>query len=669
MALKVKQKKYIDQHYRKQSVSKMARTLKVSEEEISDYLDSRKPEKELDAKKKVVFTLIMLLIPLFFFVAAEGMLRLAGFGKTEPLFIFPERHQGKYGQLNPDYHLKFFSQTSTFTAGRGNVFLSEKPENGFRVFVLGASTTESYPYAFNGVFSLALQDMLRDVLPEKHVEVVNLGITATNTYTLYDMYRELKEQQPDALLIYSGQNEYYGAMGVASSERIATFPGLVRFYLRVQRLALFQGIQQLIQKAGTLTGGGASQERDGMLMERMVRENMIPLDSRLYRAGKRQYKSNLSNLLKNWQSEGVPVFIASLASNLKDHAPFHSVETEDHPAAQSVYDDAKALYQQGRYEEALEHFRYARDLDALRFRAPSAFKDIIKDKAEEYGAVYVPYKERMLEKARNGIIGFDLMLEHLHPNSEGYALLAEAFFDAMAESLLPELQADLSRLQDGNIYRAQMFLTEFDHAIAEHRVRVMKNSWPFVNEPDPRGYPFVFEPTGRVDQLAHEYVMEKFEWHEAKIHMANHFMEENQYQKALDEVHGLLRVVPYERDPWILAADMAEHAGRVSEALFYLRQALEIRAEASLLTRIGQKEATRGNPEVGAIYFERAYRMNTSDVTSLYRAAVAYGAAEDFSKAIQLTEELERVAPDYPNLQRWKQHLQQVAEQRQAKLD
>lgn len=121
------------------------------------------------------------------------------------LFYFPDQYNGKYGMLNHHYHNKFFSRIATFEAGRGNVFLREKPEDGFRVFVLGASTTESYPYGYNGAFPLVIQDMLADVLPGRHVEVVNLVITATNTYTFYDQTREILKFEPDAVLSTRGK--------------------------------------------------------------------------------------------------------------------------------------------------------------------------------------------------------------------------------------------------------------------------------------------------------------------------------------------------------------------------------------------------------------------------------------------------------------------------------
>jgi hypothetical protein len=64
----------------------------------------------------------------------------------------------------------------------------------------------------------------------------------------------------------------------------------------------------------------------------------------------------------------VPVFISSLVSNLKDHPPFYSVETDDHPPADVIFERATAEYRGENFDDAFQSFRFARDLDALRFQ-------------------------------------------------------------------------------------------------------------------------------------------------------------------------------------------------------------------------------------------------------------------------------------------------------------
>ncbi len=58
-------------------------------------------------------------------------------------------------------------------------------------------------------------------IPQKHVEVVNTALTAINSITLKDFIPQVLKYEPDAILIYAGHNEYYGAFGIGSNETMS----------------------------------------------------------------------------------------------------------------------------------------------------------------------------------------------------------------------------------------------------------------------------------------------------------------------------------------------------------------------------------------------------------------------------------------------------------------
>lgn len=605
----------------------------------------------------MIFGVITFSIPVLFLILLEIFLRLGNYGGNLDLFYFPERFGGKYGMLNHHYHDKFFFQTTTFQAGRGDVFLTNKPENGFRVFVLGASTTEGFPYGYNGMFSLVIRDILQDVLPDRHVEVVNLGITATNTYTVYDQTEEILKHEPDAILIYSGQNEYYGALGVASSEIIGRNPAWVRAYMKLYHYRTFMMLRDALGWVLNSLTGINKHEESGTLMQRMVRQNSIPLDSDLYESGKRQFSSNLDVILQTYRDHGIPVFLSSLVSNLKDHPPFYSVEMENHPPADEVFEKAKSEYRAGDYVSSYQSFVYAKDLDALRFRAPSSFNEIIREKAGQNGVWYVPMKEIMRSHAENGIIGSDLMLEHLHPNSDGYFLMGQTFFDALAGAELPAFVPDLSRLKNFDHYQEAMYLTELDHRIVWHRVEVLKNSWPFIDEPDPNGYPTNYTPESELDRLAINHVQEHISWEEAKTTMARWYSQNGMHDNAIREIRGALRIVPYEEEAWRFAGWLALQGEKFNEAVEFYEKAYQIKPTNNSAKNLGMTLVDLEKYEEAAVYLEEAFRLDRSDHNSLFNASVAHASAHNYQKALDFAEQLARLNPNYPDLQIWRMHL------------
>jgi hypothetical protein len=165
-------------------------------------------------------------LPVVLLVVMEMLLRLFHYGHDTSLFIrYPD---------NPDYWVmnkyaaeRYFSDTVNETRGSIEPFSVLKSPNTFRIFVLGESTTAGYPYFHNGSFHRWLKYRLMRQYPGMHFEVVNVSLTAVNSYTVLDFGKQVVHYQPDAVLVYVGHNEYYGALGVGSTSHIAISRWLV----------------------------------------------------------------------------------------------------------------------------------------------------------------------------------------------------------------------------------------------------------------------------------------------------------------------------------------------------------------------------------------------------------------------------------------------------------
>ena len=77
-----------------------------------------------------------------------------------------------------------------------------------------------FPYPNNISFQRMLKYQLQKTNPDKDIEIINLALTAINSYTFYDFAQELVHFEPDAIFIYGGHNEYYGALGVGSNNTL-----------------------------------------------------------------------------------------------------------------------------------------------------------------------------------------------------------------------------------------------------------------------------------------------------------------------------------------------------------------------------------------------------------------------------------------------------------------
>ena len=81
-----------------------------------------------------------------------------------------------------------------------------------------------------------------------------------------------------------------------------------------------------------------------------------------------------------------------------------------------------------------KHFRLAVDHDLLKFRAPQIFNLIINNVSTQYQATVVPGLARLQARHGSGIVGQESMLEHLHPNLQGYFELSNSFYIAIEKA-------------------------------------------------------------------------------------------------------------------------------------------------------------------------------------------------------------------------------------------
>jgi hypothetical protein len=79
-------------------------------------------------------------------------------------------------------------------------------------------------------------------------------------------------------------------------------------------------------------------------------------------------------------------------------------------------------YALGRFDHARTLLKQAKDLDALRFRASEDFRQALKEACVTKRVPLAPVDSAFEANSPHGIIGQNLMLEHLHPNSKGYSL-------------------------------------------------------------------------------------------------------------------------------------------------------------------------------------------------------------------------------------------------------
>jgi len=432
------------------------------------------------------------LLPVVLLMLIEVSLRMAGAGYNADLLV-PCTVRGK-----PASCYNLFFAAPFFPAGMVQVprlysIPTTKAPGTYRIFVLGESAAMGDPDSAYG-FSRYLEVMLRDRFPAMNFEVVNTGSVAIDSHVVLPIAEGLAEEKPDLYIIYSGNNEVVGPYGAGTmlTSSAMSMP-IVRSSIFYHSTRIGQGLTKL-----------GTQKREWRGME-MFLDKQVPADSPAMKYVYANFETNLRDTIAAGRKAGARVIVATVATNLRDCAPFASQhrggltqnelrswsalvqQGDERAAANSAaealqfylsaakIDDAfaelefriaRSLSALGDYKSAKEHYGRSRDLDTLRFRADSRINEINRSVASSFhdGVALVDAEKILSDESVGGVIGSDLIYEHVHMTPAGNYILARAMFQQIAKSLSSGQTGTLADVLTESDCERLLALTGYDRA-------------------------------------------------------------------------------------------------------------------------------------------------------------------------------------------------------------
>lgn len=413
----------------------------------------------LNKNRNLLFWGITLLFPVLVFFIIEVGLRIGGYNEElQDLFIeMPSKPD--YLVTNPAFVSRYFPNFVPQLAPAP--FFKNKPDSTFRVFVFGGSSTQGFPYTFYGSFSSRIEQKLMMETQGLNIEVINLGMTAVNSYVIWDLSHRVEDYEPDAVIIYAGHNEFYGSFGVGSSQFGAgKLVRLKRLTISLKNLRLYQFFENLLKSED-------KNSENRTLMARVVSESDIKLNDDVYEAGIHQFKKNLTDAVSGFTNKEIPVYIGTIASNLKDQAPLG----ED-AESNASFKKAQKEFAQGDLEIAKAEFLKAKELDEIRFRGPEDINKVIKTVSTELNLELIDIQEASYDSSSSGIPDNTFFADHLHPNWRGNQIIGELFFERIKEKQLGDYFLP-------NKLSVRPKLNQFEKTFSETPVYRLTSGYPF----------------------------------------------------------------------------------------------------------------------------------------------------------------------------------------------
>jgi tetratricopeptide (TPR) repeat protein len=271
-----------------------------------------------------------------------------------------------------------------------------------------------------------------------------------------------------------GNNEMVGPFGAATVFGAKAPPlAMIRLNLAIQKTRLGQLLVNVSRKFKSANANATSWGG----MEMFVGNQLQPDDPRkevVYQ----NFAQNLHDIVKVGLDSGAKILLNTVAVNLKDCAPFASLENTNLSATnRALYDQffadgvqaenqgrfadavqnfdsaakldpkvaelqfrwGESLLQLTNYAEAHEHLQLACDDDALPFRTDSRINGIIRDeqkRVSDNNLIFFDAADALSTEAPEKISGQETFFEHVHFNFDGNYRLGRAWAQQV-EKMLP----------------------------------------------------------------------------------------------------------------------------------------------------------------------------------------------------------------------------------------
>ncbi len=456
-----------------------------------------------------------IVIPVLLLGIIELGLRIADVG-TPTSVTRPCTDQGRAAFCDNQLFAAPFFPPGMYRTPRPYAIPAQKAPGTYRIFVLGESVAWGDPDPSYG-FARYLEAMLRARYPQVKFEVINASITAINSHVLLPMVKDLAQHQPDLFIIYAGNTEVVGPFGPGT---VLTPWDLSLPAIRARIAFNSTRLGQLVAKAS----GGSQKDNSQWRGMEMFLDRQVRAGSPQMKPVYDNFAANLRDIVTVARRAGAKVLISTVATNLKDCAPFASLHREglrpeelnswENLVQQGVtlensgsYADALKLYQsaaeidpqyaelqfriarclwaQGDFPAAKQRFIRAQDLDTLRFRADSKLNDVVRSFASTAPDVAVVDADALIASAsEHQIPGSDLFYDHVHPNPRGTYLFAGALSRQIATMLPPQFAATSAGTEIISQEACERLLafTPYDRARVAAQILNKLQHPPFTNQ-------------------------------------------------------------------------------------------------------------------------------------------------------------------------------------------
>lgn len=417
-------------------------------------------------------------------------------------------------------------------------FSKEKDKNTFRIFILGNASSTDVPQNPNASLSHILNSLLQRSFSDKNFEVINISVNEANSFVQRDIAKQLKQYNPDLVLICPGQNEFYGQHA----------RNWISYQIKNSNIA--QNISKLWNSAPS--------------------DHLSPIDtnSSAFESVVSKYETNLDQTVLDLQGNNIKVVLINSAINLLDSFPEMSCFTSpDSIRLTSLYKAGEEAFSKNSFDTANKYFSeiYKKDKahaatcyylgrlalqnnddknarlflekalenDKIK-RGSSKINDITFKIAAIRGCTFIDAENLFSQYSPHGIPGNNLFLDN-EPNISGNMVIAlECYRFLLADKIIQPQKC----LRPSDYHLAfTPFDSAYDYLCSVNSVK--------GNTAPPISYIRQNNASNMEEKMASLFIERKTNWEDSMNSLYEYYISQKNYRLAFKVIENLALENPY----------------------------------------------------------------------------------------------------------------------------
>ena len=434
---------------------------------------------------------------------------------------------------------------------------------------------------------------------------------------------------------------------------------------------VFLLIRETVNGLKSLIGGSSDKATRNLTLELLAKDKYIPYGSELYKEAESTFKLNVKDLYAICSINNIPLILSTQVSNLRDISPFASVISkeltpeskrillQDMSAGMSEWDKknwkvalekfrtvvkidsqyalahfkiADCLEMLGNSYEARIEYMKARDYDQLRFRTSSDFNNLIKQVEDRTTAGVVDMERLFMAQSPDSLIGNNIILEHVHPNSYGYFIMAKGYVSVMSKrNVIVPLEEWTKRdtISDDTFWRERP-VTILDEKVAARRTEILKSGQPFRKQYQKIS---IIAANDTLGQIAEHVVDGTWGWMNAHKAAAAYYLRKNDLNNLENEYRTIVNLNPFDNDSQLNLAQFYYNQKRFDESKKVIRNSLNIYPTIQAYHLLGDIDLNKGNINEAIKSYETTRSFERSRIEDM---EISYQLANAFVQKKQL---------------------------------